>query len=194
MNNPQVITISYRDNCPQGYIEVNCTSRATDKWKGLSPFINRNITVYDGLVAKNMENLWQFSKVYKLHLDELGNIRKEFYSWQSNGFNSSFAYRYPMGKDVKPEFLLWTNGQRLSYVEARLKVYFPKYAESIINTSVFNDLMTLYKSGANIAIRDFDVYRFDLLGMSFEEVKVNPARKCGHGFVLYDMLGLSQKE
>ncbi len=188
---PQVITISYRDICPKGYIEVNCTSRSTTKWKGLSPFVNRPISVYGDLVAQNMENLWQFSKVYNPYLDEFDNIRSEFYVWQRNGFSSKFAYRYPMGKGVKPEFLLWNNGQRLNYVEARIKVYFPKYKESVISTSIYTDLLVLYQSGANIAIRDFDVYRFDLMGMSFDEVKQNEARKCGHGFVLYEMLNIN---
>lgn len=184
----QVITISYRDVCPKGYLEVNCTSRSNTEWKRLSPFVNRPVSAYGGLVAKNMENLWQFSKVYKVHLGENNNIKPDFYKWRTDGFNSSFAYRYPMGKGAKPEFLLWENGQRLNYVDARLQIYFPKYAESVRNTLIFSELYKLYQSGTPIAIRDFDVYRFDLLGMTFNEVKNNATRKCGHGFVLYEML------
>lgn len=184
----QLITISYQDKLPLGYIEVNCTSRSEDKWKNLSPFKKYKIKVYGDLYAQNVENLWQFSKVYSEFLDDKNNIKPEFYHWQQTGFNSSFAHRYPMGKGRKPEFLLWENGLRLDYVEARNQVYFPKYKEFAYSTETFNELKALYKSGQNIAIRDFDVYRFDLLNMSFEDVKNCSTRKCGHGFVLYEML------
>jgi hypothetical protein len=182
-----VITINYKDELPKGFIEINCTSRGNDRWKELSPFMNRSVTNPEGIVSHNMENLWQFSKVYKSHLDENGSIKMDYFRWRLKGFNSKFAQRYPMGKGAKPEFLLWGD-DRLSYIQARESVYFPKYAESIQGSEVFNDLVKIYRSGANLAIRDFDVYRFDPTKTTIEDIIKNPNKKAGHGFVLYKML------
>ena len=95
----QVLTLSYRDKLPEGYIEIDCTSRGK-KWRQLSPFINRSIATIDGLVAQNMENLWQFSKVYKDFLDVDSNILPTYYDWRLTGFADRYANRYPMGKGV----------------------------------------------------------------------------------------------
>lgn len=186
-----IITLNFRETLPKDFIEINCTSRGTDEWKLLSPFIKRPISTIDGLTAMNLENLWQFSKVYPSHVDNNGNILDSFYLWREKGFNDSFAHRYPMGKGAIPLFTLWGT-ERLGYIEARKKVYFQKYAEYIKNTSVYKKLNDLYLSGANIAIRDFDVYRFDLLGMTINEVINNPDKKAGHGFVLYKMLTIKK--
>lgn len=182
-----IITISYKDELPAGFVEVNCTSRGTDEWKNLSPFMSRPITTVDGLVASNLENMWQFSKVYPQHVDEHDNIRDEFYEWRANGFKDTYAHRYPMGKGAKPLFLLWGD-ERLDYVAARKKVYFPKYEESVKDTEIFKKLQDLYNSGVNIAIRDFDVYRIDQSQLSINDILNNTDRKAGHGFVLYKML------
>lgn len=182
----QVITVSYKDVIPNGYMEINCTSWGKDKWSALSPFVNRQISAYDGLISQNMENLWQYSKVYEQHVF-MDNILPEWFEWRNQGFAKTKADRYPMGKGKKPLFTYW-NGNRLSYIEARKQVYFPKYEESVIDTDVFKDLLNLYMKGELLAIRDFDVYRFDLLGMTIEEVINNSNKKAGHGFVLYKML------
>ena len=182
-----VITISYKEELPKGFIEINCTSRGNDKWRELSPFMNRQVSNKEGIIAQNMENLWQFSKVYKSHINHDGSIKDEYFRWRLKGFNSKFAQRYPMGKGIKPEFLLWGE-ERLSYVEAREKVYFPKYEESIRDTDIFNDLVDLYRSKLDIAIRDFDVYRFDPTMLTIEDIVKNPYKKAGHGFVIYKML------
>lgn len=183
----RVITIGFKDTLPSDFIEINCTSRSTTKWRELSPFMNRPIKTPDGLIAQNLENLWQFSKVYSHYLDEDGVIKPQFYQWRAKGFADTFAHRYPMGKGIKPEFMLWGD-QRLSYVQARREVYFPKYKETVKDTKIFQELNTLHQEGANLAIRDFDVYRFDPEKISIDEIIDNPYKKAGHGFALYHML------
>lgn len=183
----QIITISFNDELPSNFLEINCTSRSTTEWKELSPFMNRPIKTIEGLTAQNMENLWQFSKVYDTFLNEDGTIKPEYYTWRANGFSKKFAYRYPMGKGIKPAFILWGD-KRLTYIEARREVYFPKYSENVIYTEIYNKLKTLYLQGTNIAIRDFDVYKFNPEKTSIDEIINNPYKKAGHGFVLYKML------
>jgi hypothetical protein len=53
-----------------GFI-VNTTSKAENDWqRDLSPFHLGPCELYDGHVSKNMENAWQYSKVYKNHTGE----------------------------------------------------------------------------------------------------------------------------
>lgn len=88
-----------------------------------------------GIVSKNVENFWQFSKVYDQHLNSDGSIKlEEYLNWAKPGWNDSFAHRYPVGKGVKPKFSvkLKLNDQnrvivdkQLSYIEARKELYIP---------------------------------------------------------------------
>ena len=182
----QLITISYKDELPDGYREINCTSQGTDKYRQLSPFMRSDIYCYDNLFAKNVENAWQFSKVYP-EQDNSGVPSKEWFKWRDNGFNDTFAHRYPMGKGKIPLYSYWDN-KKYDYITARKNIYFPLFEKSIETHEVFLELLEDYKNGDMLAIRDFDVYRFDLMKMTFEKVVNNPKKKCGHGFVLYNML------
>ena len=59
---------------PKNPDAINTTSRSATWSRGLSPFFLGPITAYDGLISKTMENVWQNSKVYPVHLDSSGNI------------------------------------------------------------------------------------------------------------------------
>eukprot|EP00455_Lapot_gusevi_P004593 TRINITY_DN11892_c0_g3_i3.p2 TRINITY_DN11892_c0_g3~~TRINITY_DN11892_c0_g3_i3.p2 ORF type:complete len:114 (-),score=12.54 TRINITY_DN11892_c0_g3_i3:137-478(-) len=52
------------------HVIVNTTSSSKTWSKGLSPFFVGPIPLYDEFVAQNMENAWQYSKVYSCHVDE----------------------------------------------------------------------------------------------------------------------------
>ncbi|GAH64165.1 unnamed protein product [marine sediment metagenome] len=83
-------------------LEVNTTSN-TGKYRELSPFM------LPAPPAKNLENLWQFSKVYLEHLvDDV--IQPVWFQWRDNGWVDKRAHRYPMGKGRKPEFSYWNGG------------------------------------------------------------------------------------
>lgn len=178
----RIITISYNQPCPKGYIEVDCTSRSKE-WGGLSPFTQCDVELYD-IKAKNVENAWQFSKVYAQH-DNNGTPNSNWFKWREKGLNDTYAHRYPMGKGNKPLYSFF-NGEKYSYVEARKNLYFPLYIQFCQNNPTFNRLKDLYQDGEQIAIRDFDVYYLgdkDLI-----EAVNDPTRKAGHGFVLYHLL------
>lgn len=72
----------------------------------------------------NMENAWQYAKVYKRHTSSLGNPTSDYWVWARQGWSSRIANRYPMGKGSKPEYSLW-NGEKLGYIDARRKIYAP---------------------------------------------------------------------
>ena len=182
---PRLITVSFKDAIPDGYKVVNCTSRG-DEYADLSPFKQSNVLTYDGMIAKNVENDWQFSKVYHEH-DCNGVPNIGWAKWRNRGFDDSYAHRYPMGKGRTPLYLWW-NDIKMDYITARKEVYFPLYIQSMANNECFMRLKQEFDSGLNLAIKDFDVYRFDKLNYTLKDVVSNPNRKAGHGFVLYHLL------
>jgi len=172
---------------PYGGTEVDVTSNS-GFWSDLSPFL-LNASKYGALV---FENLWQYSKVYKKFIMPIdGYPDASWHKWRDTGFANPRAVRYPMGKGAKPEYLLWED-EKLSYVEARKRVYAPIYAELVAQTGGYGVLQSLYEScladNEPLVLRDFDAYDHIAMGRSLRDVINDPDRKCGHGFVLAMML------
>ncbi len=163
---------------------INTTSSSTNEFKALSPFFLGPVPLYNSFKAKNVENAWQFSKVYKQHLDKWGNPSKEYFDWAQKGWNDTFAHRYPMGKGAIPEYSYW-NGSKLGYLEAREQIYIPLYSITVQRTEVFNTLREKAIKGEEIVLFDYDGYS-DY--NSLEEVRKNSKRKMGHAFVLAMLL------
>lgn len=166
---------------------INTTSTAKGWSKGLSPFYLGPVDCYDNLTARNVENGWQFSKVYSEHVNELGEILSSYFEWRDKGWSSQRAERYPMGKGRKPLFSLW-NGKKYTYIEARRHVYIPLYAKAVVKSAAFKQLREQYDIFGEITLWDFDGYDHRRLNMSYEDVITCETRKCGHGFVLAMLL------
>lgn len=183
-----VKVVSYRERMkyPE-HIVLNTTSRSTDFCKALSPFFLGPVSLYGEFTAKNVENAWQYSKVYPEHVYPDGTVSTSYMTWAINGWNQTRAERYPMGKGAKPLFSLW-NGERLDYIEARKKIYAPLYGKAALNTKEFAILLQWYEEGKNIALVDFDGYDYSSLGMTLHDVANDPTRKMGHAFVLAMLL------
>jgi len=186
MTKNDVKILSMRDPLPEGYLEVNCTSRAKDWGKGLSPFKLGPIPLYWDKEAALMENAWQFAKVYQAHVDEHGLPTQAYWDWAKEGWADTRAHRYPMGKGAKPLYSLWA-GKMLPYIEARKVIYSPLYSRAVRKTEAFKALVEACEKGP-VAIRDFDGYDHDALGMSLDEVVDCESKKQGHAFVLKMML------
>jgi hypothetical protein len=166
---------------------INTTSRSYTWSRGLSPFYAGPCDLYGIYVAQNMENAWQYAKVYEKHVDSDGNPTEDYFMWAQWGWNKKTADRYPMGKGAKPLYSYW-DGQKLPYIEARLKIYAPLYAKAVEKTDAFTKLKEKYDAGEEIWLWDFDGYDFRKKGMTFEEVLLNEKKKMGHAFVLAMML------
>lgn len=173
-------------------VVVNTCSSGNRWERGLSPFIIGPCELYEyegeHLNSLNMENAWQFSKVYEEHVDENGEPTDEYWEWARKGWGDSKAHRYPAGKGRIPEYSLW-DGDRLGYIEARKKIYVPLYAEAVLKTDAFRRLKEMYEDGQNLALRDWDGYDHRAKGIdTLSEVLNNPNRKMGHAFVLMMLL------
>lgn len=176
----------FRDT-PKNKIVVNTTSRSTTWSKYLSPFFTGPCSLYGEYVSKNVENGWQYSKVYEKHVDENKNPTQEYFEWAKNGWNKTTADRYPMGKGVVPLYSYW-DGLKLPYIEARRKVYAPLYAAAVEKTNAFKQLKKMYEEGQEIWLWDFDGYDFRSKNMSYKDVLLNEKKKVGHAFILAMML------
>ncbi len=168
---------------PESFIEIDTTSRGP--YKDLSPFYLGPYSWYDGEVlftCNIFENLWQYSKVYYPQ-----HNYTSYYEWRNIGFSKTRAERYPMGKGVKPDHLLW-KGVKYSYIDARKAVYIPIYAHLVRQTKSYAMLYRMTLEGKNIALRDFDGYDHVAKGMTLEQVITNEKRSMGHAFIIYGLL------
>lgn len=180
--------ISMRDQVAYGETEVNTTSRSNENWqRGLSPFFLGPCKLYGPHIAQNVENAWQHSKAFLEHVDTSGNPTNVYWDWAKKGWSDKWAHRYPMGKGRVPLYSYW-DGERLDYIEARKKIYVPLYAEAVLKTPSWQKLLSLYRGGEKLALRDFDGYDNVPEGMSLTDVLNCPSRKMGHAFVLLALL------
>lgn len=179
--------ISFHDKVPKDAIVINTTSRSPDQWsKGLSPFFLGPVKLYKDYVAKNVENGWQYAKVYEQFLEN-GEPTEKYFAWAQSGWNSSYAQRYPMGKGKKPAYSYW-DGEKLGYIDARKKIYIPLYAQAVKDTKAFRILKYIYEHEKEIYLWDFDGYDHKSVGMSYDQVINNPTKTMGHAFVLAMLL------
>lgn len=168
---------------------INTTSRSTTWSRGLSPFFLGPIPLYEGAVVPfslNMENAWQFAKVYPEHVGADGYPTPAYFEWAKSGWEDKWAHRRPMGRRV-PKFSFW-GGERLGYIEARKRIYVPLYAKAVVNTKAFQTLLTLYREKGEVTLWDFDGYDHIKMGKTIQEVLKDPSRPMGHAFVLAYLL------
>lgn len=188
-----IYTIGYRDERPPHTTVIEVTSRSKTWTRQFSPFFLGPCKIptqsEEDLQALNMENAWQYSKVYQEHLDGNSEPSKEWFRWARTGFAKERADRYPMGRGAYPAYSYW-DGQKLGYVDARQQIYIPLYSQAIREHKLldFLRLRKIYEELGSIAILDFDAYRYDLEGMDLKDVILRTDKKMGHGFVLAMML------
>src|SRR5690242_19350064 len=90
-----------KDQRPQQMCEVNCTSKSHESWsQGLSPFFLGPVKLFPDLsgelmVAQNVENAWQYCKVYEEHLDVNGDPSENWWKWAKEGFANKKPVRFP---------------------------------------------------------------------------------------------------
>lgn len=172
---------------PEGATVINTTSRSDNWSKGLSPFFAGPVDLYARYKSYNVENAWQFSKVYYNHVDSQDNPTQEYFAWAKKGWDAIQAYRYPMGKGSVPLYSYW-DGDKLTYIEARKKIYIPLYAQAVQKTFAFQKLKKMHEEGGDLYLWDFDGYNHKALGLTYEQVINDSNRKMGHAFVISMLL------
>lgn len=168
-----------------GETVVWTVSKAPEAWqRELSPFNLGPVPLYGGGEATCMENAWQYAKVYANHVDAAGEPTEAYWAWANDGWRRP-AVRYPMGKGAKPLYSLWED-EKLGYLDARKRVYWPLYRDAVKLTAGFQRLKELHAAGP-VTLFDFDGYDAPA-AWSLRDVANNPSRPMGHAFVLKAML------
>jgi hypothetical protein len=163
--------------------DINTTSRSDSWTRGLSPFFLGPCPLYDGHVARNVENAWQFAKLYPSHASPDGTPTEEYWKWARKGWADDYARRYPMGRGAIP-LHSWWKGEKLSYIEARKQIYIPVYARALLQSQAWKTLKGVYAVLGEITLADFDGYDHRQEGMDWGEVMNRPDKKMGHAFVI----------
>lgn len=179
-----IYVIGPHDKAPDGATVINTTSRSTTWSDALSPFYVGPVDLYGDYKSWNVENAWQYSKVYEYYLEEDGTVGPRYFNWANDGWKSLRGHRYPMGKGAIPLYSYW-DGQKLDYIEGRKQIYMPLYAKAVQKTHAFEKLK---KMSGDLYLWDFDAYNHKALGLSYEQVINDPKRKMGHAFVLAMLL------
>jgi len=186
-----ILVLNNSETAPQGALDINVTSRSTTWSRGLSPFIIEGGKTWTGDFAENVENMWQFCKVYACHADSNGEPTDEYFIWAKRGWKSKVGIRYPMNKGAIPLYSYW-NGKKYDYLDAKEKLYVKMYFRGVKDTEAYKKLEELYKeclkTKTTLVLRDFDAYNHVNLKLSPYEVLKHPTKKFGHGFVLMFML------
>jgi hypothetical protein len=158
---------------------VNVCTNSQSWARALSPFVAGPVWLYGDEYAKNVENAWQFSKVYAKHTDDNGDPTPEYFAWARQGWADGYAHRFPMGKGAVPEYCWW-DGAKLGYIDSRKRIYGPLYLEAVWTTSAIARLFALADEH-DVWLRDWDGRVTD---ETFTEVLNNPSKKAGHAFFL----------
>lgn len=196
MSKQNIGVCSFKDT-PVGdnVVVLNVTSRSKTWHRCFSPFLLGPVLLMDtrGIIAaENVENAWQYSKVYPEHIDENGNIKESYYGWRIDGWEKEEAVRYPMGKNIKPLYSL-LGMTKLDYIEARKAIYVPIYTDTVLRSQYYKEYhfeklvkecKDLINQGKEIYLWDFDVER----GETLESILDNPNKKLGHAYILADMV------
>lgn len=187
-----VKVVGLKDKAPKGFDLDICPVSRDDDWWSLSPFYLGPCRTPSGIMFHNMENMWQYSKVYEEHLvnsNDLfhGEVSAEWWAWHLKGSTTEQAHRYPAGKGRKALFSKWGD-LRLSYIPARKQIYVPEYAKLVIQKPKFKRLLKDYKKGAKIVLRDYDTYDIqkaypDSRSPWLSAIQ-NENAKFGHAFVI----------
>ena len=142
---------------PEGYRLVNVTSKSAEPiWRQLSPFNLGPVEVRTPrgvFAAANVENAWQYSKVYAVgpdgepFVDADGAPNDRWYAWARAGWARRDAVRFPMGRGARPLYSLGVEGEdklvRLPYIEARKRLYAPWYAATAAATPAYAELAAM---------------------------------------------------
>lgn len=155
------------------FTEIEVMTPST-KYGSLSPYVLKDRK------GRYIENLWQFSKVYKTipksrqvysrydptviwghpaetHVDDQGELTPGYFAWRKKGFYNKYPVRYPVGFHHRHKCLYaWWKKQKLGYIESRMEIYIPEYIRSVKKEPQFKELKKRLEQGENLLIIEVD--------------------------------------
>jgi len=169
---------------PSSGLVVDLTVTGKDEFRFFSPSLLEPV----GGQAKNVENLWQFSQLYKEYADLAGSPTTAYYTWRDAGFNNSLGDRAPLG-DKKPLCAVW-HGEKLDPISARRKILVPQYTSAVLahcsgQLQKLKQMAEIYK---DIHLYSDDAYDHLAYDMTLAEVARNTERPLSHAFIVAGLI------
>ncbi len=190
----------------EGYTRVNVTSSNRGLYGQLSPmklgpFLYSELRVindyypdgvHPGFYPDNidlqvaevqvMENLWQYSKIYSVDIED-GEVQESFFLRRQKGMKDPKPYRrvYPKKSSVSTVAAYW-NGQVVDYLDSR-KYYCRLYEQLVLPTAAWEDLQERHQKGENLLIVGYDANTCDMNHKSIQSAYTNGEHAFGHELV-----------
>ncbi len=167
---------------------MDVTSRSNTWGKHFSPFNLGPVDLYDGHWAYNIENAFQFSRVYAEYstVDELP--AQHYWEWAKKGWQNPHPIKYPLGVWSKHLYHWWQN-KKLTNLEAQNQIFLPLYKKAVIKSTAFQRLKEMYESSKeDIYLIDFEGYNHRYLEKSWDQVVNDIDRPVGQAFALCMLL------
>jgi hypothetical protein len=185
---PTLYNLSFKHEIPENSIVINVTSYSDSFGRMLSPFNVGPVNLYDEHWAHNIENGYQFAKLYSQYANEKGEPNENYWKWAKNGWENKKPIKYPLGAwNVCLHH--WWKGRKLNRLEAQNEIFLPLYKEAVVQTKEFQVLKDLYEStDKNIVLLDFEGYDYNFLEIPLKDVFTHPDYPVGQGFALLGLL------
>jgi hypothetical protein len=179
-----IYAVSFKHTIPKDALSMDVTSRSSTWGRHFSPFNLGPVELYDGYVAKNIENAFQFSRVYPEYSTVDGLPSAHYWEWAQNGWNESKPIKYPMGVWNKHLYHWWA-GKKLGMLEAQNQIFLPLYKRAVVKTPAFEKLKYFYENAKqDIYLIDFEGYNHRYLEKTWDQVVSDPDRPVGQAFAL----------
>lgn len=180
--------LSFKHDIPEDSIVIDVTSNSSTFGRGLSPFNVGPVDLYDGYWAYNVENGYQYAKLYSSHLNEKDEPTEAYWEWAKGGWQSRKPVKYPFG--VWNECVChWWKGKKLNRLEAQNEIFIPLYKEAVLKTEEFKLLKEIYENAnQEVVLVDYEGFDFRFLDIPLKDVYSHPDYPVGQGFVLIGLL------
>lgn len=180
-----IYAVSFKHKIPDDVLSMDVTSRSKTWGRHFSPFNLGPVDLYDGYVAKNIENGYQFAKLYPEFITVDGEPSQHYWEWAKAGWNNPKPIKYPLGAWNDKPLCHWWKGRKLNKLQAQNEIFIPLYKQAVIKTPAFAKLKDFYKnSGKDIYLIDFEGYDHRFLEKSWDDVINDINRPVGQAFVL----------
>lgn len=183
-----IYAVSFKHKIPDGVLSLDVTSRSNNWGRDFSPFNLGPVDLYDNYWSYNIENAFQFSKVYAEYAGLNDEPSQHYWEWAKGGWLNPKPIKYPLGAWSKHLYHWWA-GKKINGIEAQNQIFLPLYKKAVINAPAFKKLKDFYNhSGKDIYLIDFEGYNHRYLEQSWDQVINNPDRPVGQAFALCMLL------
>jgi len=141
--------------------------------------------------VKNVENIWQFSKVFAQDIGLNEKPTPDWFAARLKGWADPKGYQRAKKKQVagvKPVFFFWGREDKLEFIEARKRIFCRVYAMLATRTAAYRKLVELIQKGTNVQILGLEGYDYVQEQRSLNQCLLDPERGFGPAFVLAGLL------